>query len=629
VITVNGFSVLHYLPVTTLVAKLQQQRQQPYQQPLQRISNFRLLSSISDASENDNTNNKKQQKYSIIDTSSYDYYDEHKPRRSRIYSSTITATVASNTATTTRSSSSSPLPSWKSKVNPWNDWGVERQQHQQQTSLSSTTESTSFNIPYSTSTQNPQFPYTFNDLADAVVTTCVGVLYNTASLDPNIVQNAYVGSNDIYRHRPTHTFPKDTSRIGIEIDNPSFLQHTIANYNKNQYPSSTTSLATSTSNEQSLRHLSLLIASKFSITNWNFDNDNDEDNTNSNDDCNNHQSPVFVYYNTVQQALYASQQLQRLKTIERYELSKNCINKSQSEVTRTKYDNIIILSLQDPLPIHLLNKNTKSNPNHKKRYRTAKQKRMKFQKSSNVDPSKGIVVIVQPADYNYEQQQQQQQQQLAHTTESSHSSTIRISSKISNTAASSSLVTTKLTKQTTTITDAITNVQCIAATAAVQQIPVIMISPRFIQQQQINGRDQSGYQQSSIYGGYEPPDGPTPWLLRDFSPPSLCWIGNALQSSLTSSIPLSSSSSMYAKPSNDCTYSRVSLFQSVLYPGHSWHLFAAKEGTMKSNNNNNNNDRSTNVESSYEYLCSTRKASGRPTRDVLRRLFYEFASYNK
>jgi hypothetical protein len=209
----------------------------------------------------------------------------------------------------------------------------------------------------------------------------------------------------------------------------------------NQISTSTTTTATSSKatamnsinhDAQALRYLSLLIASKFSTTNWNYydtiDHDNDNEHYNdyhevllSIDDNNNEVNeycPIIVYYNTVQQALLASQQLQRLKLIEQYKTKSNMKNYHQEQLQqneiKTIYDTITILSLQDTLPIHILNDNDKK---LKKKMLKQQKKSLinknNIAKSSNVNPSKGIIIIVQPTDYNnnYEHHDQQTQSQ--------------------------------------------------------------------------------------------------------------------------------------------------------------------------------------------------------------------------
>ena len=146
---------------------------------------------------------------------------------------------------------------------------------------------------------------------------------------------------------------------------------------------------------------------------------------------------------------------------------------------------------------------------------------------------------------------------------------------------------------------ALNDFQRIVAQAAIEELPIIALSPRFLSNDSPSGGwDQSGYQQSATYGGIEPPKGPTPWIMRDFSPPVFCWVGNAM------SVERSPGQN---QNNNLCLISRLALTQSVMDEGHKWRVYAAKDCFC-------GHEREP---TEYIYLASTRSAAGRPTIDLL------------
>jgi hypothetical protein len=185
-------------------------------------------------------------------------------------------------------------------------------------------------------------------------------------------------------------------------------------------------------------------------------------------------------------------------------------------------------------------------------------------RQGTVNPARGIVLIVQPTDFNEEYR-----------------------------PPGPSLGTVEA-------------LQKLVARATVEEIPTVLLSPRFATMEM--GWEQSGYQQSSSYGGVEPPRGPTPWVMRDFTPPVFSWIGRAIE------LPASDVYTYTDERGYHCRYLGISLYQSFMQEGHSWHLFAVKRRSSSSN-------------LEYEYIASTKSSAGRPTRELLLRVFSEFASY--
>jgi hypothetical protein len=217
-----------------------------------------------------------------------------------------------------------------------------------------------------------------------------------------------------------------------------------------------------------------------------------------------------------------------------------------------------------------------------------------------VDPSNGVIIIVQPSDFNND------------------------------------------CLPPVPIIDAVTSFQSLTAQAAVLEIPVVVVSPRlhsFVDRvwgapSCYQGWEQSGYQKSSSYGGHEPPRGPTPWILRDFHPPVLTWIGTAVKlnpvKTKSKVDDTSVSRHRYYGACEPAIDSRLCLFQSMTLHGHSWNLYVARESgsglhsAQRFRTNGNGSNECHLEETHYQYLASTANSAGRPTRDIMRRIYYEF-----
>ena len=83
-------------------------------------------------------------------------------------------------------------------------------------------------------------------------------------------------------------------------------------------------------------------------------------------------------------------------------------------------------------------------------------------------------------------------------------------------------------RQPTIQTNVVDKLQLLLFQASASSVPAVVLSPRLSELPPLqsmsthkrtgpSGFEQSGYQQSSTYGGTEPPVGPTSWLLRDLS----------------------------------------------------------------------------------------------------------------
>ena len=363
-----------------------------------------------------------------------------------------------------------------------------------------------------------EFPATLADVVEKSFSAIAGTLYQTHAPDPNVASNAM--SRSIFTQRPVRK-SRDAGRIGLEIDG---VEHLFP------YPYQVSSSA-------AIRRFALLLAAKLSRKeSWTSFEKCEDAMCNTLD-----HRPIVVCFNTIKQALAASSELQQLRQVYFREQSK--------QFGTSPYDNVRIQCIHDEIPkeLHL-------NPSQRRRNNGLLD--------GFVNATKGLILVVQPTDYNEECQ--------------SPGPAI----------------------------DSLGNFQKLAARATIEETAIVAVSPRFLSNENAyGGWDQSGYQMSATYGGIEPPQGPTPWIMRDFTPPAFCWIANAL--------PLARSGPR-CTDERDGQYflSRVALTQSVMDPGHLWNVFVAKECSR-------GNSRST---ADYVFLASTRSATGRPPRAVLQRI---------
>ena len=362
------------------------------------------------------------------------------------------------------------------------------------------------------------FPATLMDVVDHSFSAIAGTLYQTHAPDPNIASNAM--SRSIFTQRPIRK-ARDAGRIGLEIDGVELLF---------PHPYRVSSAAAT-------RRFALLLAAKLSRKeSWKSFEECEDAMCNTLD-----QRPIIVCFNTIKQALAASSELQQLRQL----YFREQINQSGT----SPYDKVKIQCIHDEIPkeLHL-------DPSQRRRNNGLID--------GFVNATKGLILVVQPTDYNEE------------------------------------------FKPPGPAIDSIGNFQKLAARATIEETPIVALSPRFLSNKNAyGGWDQSGYQMSATYGGIEPPQGPTPWIMRDFTPPAFCWIANAL--------PLARSGPRRIDGMGEqCYLSRVALTQSVMDPGHLWNVFVAKEcrrGTSMS-------------PVDYVFLASTRSAAGRPPRAVLQRI---------
>jgi hypothetical protein len=369
----------------------------------------------------------------------------------------------------------------------------------------------------------PSCPLTVQDVVDGAFYAIAGTLYNKQQPDPaaehqsDRVTNKYSGSTNkrrnnvtpsssstsssssssssspvpsLFSYRPLHS-PPEAGRIGIELDGAEHMFHDLKNNNNNNNNKnrSGSGALRNRYSSRAQRRWALLLAMKLATReSWkDFEDDKNDDNDKDNNNINTGPSPyrlVVLSFNTLKEALLARGEMQYLQS-----------TMQDVEFNSQVLDFIIIRTISDGVPTVL--------HRFKKRRRVGGIDYV-------VDPTRGIMILCSPTDYSREYEP---------PGPSLHS---------------------------------ITDFQKTADMALLHEIPVVVLSPRFMSWDDYDKDDeiavppnsggggfsatmnQHGYQQAGYYGGKEPPRGMSPWLMRDFFPPSYSWI-----SWLTTSLPTS------------------------------------------------------------------------------------------
>jgi hypothetical protein len=412
----------------------------------------------------------------------------------------------------------------------------------------------------------PELPSTIDSVAGAALEAITGCLGGRQRLDPCIVSNA-MARNSIFDYRPVKN-ALDVGRLGIEIDGANLLRMDATN----QHSQVSSPVHENSSASSALRRLVLVLAGKLSV------------NLTAHYNSDSSTCPVAIYFTTVKQALAASQDLHFLK-----QQSTGHLVKHHQQVS---YENVTILCLgqDDDLPLYM----TKiANNSSKVQHQAIGQKRRRphndeIDVGGAVNASRGLVIVVQPTDFN------------------------------------------QVDRPPGPAIGAISSLQRLVARASLEELPVVMVSPRFLVKDvgfgagSGPGWDQSvGSQQAATYGGLEPPNGPTPWILRDFNPPCFCWVGNAVDLNPHGRVGRSSHDSSLDSPYvRHYEYCQIALTQTVMDEGHPWHVFAARR-------ERDSLGRKGMGDVMYDYLASTKPSSGRPTRDILQRILSEFGAVSE
>ena len=468
--------------------------------------------------------------------------------------------------------------------------------------------------------QKPPCPDCIDSVAHAAFHAISSTLYLKNYLDPNIVQNARATSISEKRPVGFASWPegRDVGRLGIEIDGARHLLMETARRNSNPKRTSTrtnqssitppprddhdhdhdlsmfdfanlkTSRIGSSGNLEShimaqegraLRRLSLVLASQLSMKPWHELEDDCTENENHSSES--RSRPIALFFSTIKQALLASKELQLLQKIERI--------KSREK----RYENIRILCLgQDEIPKDMTHQGSLDS-NGKRRSKWGSSKKLS---DGVVDPTRGLVLVVKPTDFNNE------------------------------------------VHPAFPLVGAVKELQILLTKASIALIPSVVISPRLTEQFDERGIEQSGYQRSSTYGGVEvssnqimnrsysfnhlnsdifikPPKGPTPWILRDFIPPIYSWI--TYEFSKRPPSPLQNNSGFETEISY---ISRVAMTQSIMSQGHPWNIFVV-ESVYSSRGGSTLSSK----ESNYHFIAKTGTKAGRPSRQVILDIISEWA----
>ena len=392
----------------------------------------------------------------------------------------------------------------------------------------------------------PIFPSTAEEVADAAYQSISAVLSGKERPDPAVASNAR--RNSVVDYRPT--VGRDRARIGIEIAGARHLMK------ESETPPLSVPVCDSMGRPvrasledvegRAIRRVSLMLGSKLcKLT----------DET----------SPIFVYFNTMQQTLMASRELSLLKL------------ECQSSV----YDNIRVQCLEEGLPEDIREE-------CKKMIRSKR----KAPYLAFADPSEGMVVLVQPSDINTE-----------------HRPPANAYGKVMSVQ--------RLLAQAS-----------IAGFPVVVVSPRLTEQHNVYRRESGRTPGRWNYQESATYGGSEPPTPPlsTPWLSADWAAPVFVWISSTLnfsrkKNSAASLIHMLEQEDIDPDKFSSFSYcSSIGLMQSVTEVDRPWHMFAALENchsdTLES-------------ETKYQHIGSTQSSSGRPSSKVMEQVYHRFIENEK
>lgn len=355
---------------------------------------------------------------------------------------------------------------------------------------------------YETS-ESKKFPITFSSICTEAVSAINSVLYyehDESKEDPKIASN--VMRKSLFDNRATvkksnHMMNGNAHRIGIEIDGIRYLLKSRLSHSN----LSTSNSAHRDTEALALRRLSLLMASKLSLS-----SQNDKK-----------QIPVYVYFQTLRQTLLATQEL---KFLMQEELSRN--NKKNHKEEQSIFNNVSICCLgqKDDLPPEISNMSS----------RTVGKIRTKTKKNKKAEPPKALIMIIQP------------------------SSVYDVNGLYFPESPSSNNNNNEKKRKTQSYNPSpIESLQRLTTLAAIHEIPTIFISPRLSSTLNdyprtslaptlskmsssssssssslhratanlsggINSFNSGNTNNCEMYGGNEPAR-PQPWFMRDFSPP--------------------------------------------------------------------------------------------------------------
>ena len=380
------------------------------------------------------------------------------------------------------------------------------------------------------------FPFTFASVSKAACDAIISTLHKKTAPNPNIVSNAM--SRSVFHYRPIQNLERDIGRMGIEIDGVRYLLNDSENPMKESMGLIRLVLLVALNLSQGTLWESYEIESQ-SEREREREREREKERNKNEIISKSKARPIVLYFTTMKEVLLASKQLKYLK--------KEYPSKNLFSFPLQIFDRIEIKCLGDDIPKHMQSNKKKSKSKSKS----------KIIQNSQIDPTKGLIFMVQPTS----------------TLGTSSSSLMTPSESFSSVPPLESIQKTMIR-------------------ATLNEIPVIMISPRFQSIENVTpqryvpankrgGIDSSGYQHSDIYGGFEPAR-PSPWLLRDFNPSVFAWVATSI--------------GQY----------KVGLYHSVMDTSQAWHIF--------------NKDTHTN----YQYMASTKPSSGRPSKSIMEAILYHY-----
>jgi hypothetical protein len=338
--------------------------------------------------------------------------------------------------------------------------------------------------------------------------------------------------------------------------------------------------------------------------------------------------PVALYFNTMEETLTALRLLNEMKR------QHNSKSQSQQPQHHPHLDHIRIGCLgQDGIPQEMVHRPDDSEKGEGTE--STFQRRQPLREGC-VDPTKGLIVVVQPTERNK----------------------FPPVPRISNTRAQSSPTTMEMGERQRQAANKISrpigrprqgedrhlrhpssleSLQVLASQASMCQIPVVIVTPRLSYDRGVASSVGGlvSHPSHHPYGGMEPPR-PTPWLLADFTPPVYVWVGNAATHMQQQQLYPSNGSTQHFQKTQHQHHgynTRIALTHSVMDERHPWHVFTVDMQTETSNKSSSNalpvavarqSSTSSSALFASTYVASTASEAGRPTRDILQALVSEY-----
>jgi hypothetical protein len=343
----------------------------------------------------------------------------------------------------------------------------------------------------------PPCPVTVQDVVNGAFDAIAGTLYDKQQPDPaaehqsdqvtnnsnSVISTSSTPSTSsppsLFSYRPLRS-PPQAGRIGIELEGAEYLFDDLKKENQRIGGGGGGTLESKHSSRAHRRWAVLLAMKLATHESWKDYDDRhayrgDEKQQQGQSPPSPPYRPVILSFNTLKEALLARGEMQYVQQSSRQYIDDDDYYDQQV------FDYIVIQTISDGLPAIL--------------HRPQKKRRRVKGIDYSVNPTKGLLILCSPTDYSHEYEP---------PGPAVHS---------------------------------LTEFQKTAAMALIHETPVVVLSPRFVSffdettepspgGYHYNSRtsNQNGYQQAGYYGGNEPPRGMSPWLMRDFFPPSYSWI---------------------------------------------------------------------------------------------------------